>query len=181
MTYGTFGLCVWVFLMSSFGIIVLVHSRKIKQRKIKEDQVRFLESAMRKAKKEKLDDANETLSLASFDFSYGYVVLPKFFWETHDLELIARTLRTCIKIFQNKNARKDVLLAQKEVYERWGRDLVRLAETDLRKAMAILVILCTIDNDAGPMMVQYLASSGKRRCWYAAPFEAWAKNKVPAV
>lgn len=113
--------------------------------------------AMFSASREDLRYAEARLKQVGFDFfCKGMIQLPKYFWDCKDIELMARTLRTCGKILTSHTPDKQETFLN---FSDWLGDLLLgkvCYTTDTAKALAVLASICSSDSKLAANLTKYM-------------------------
>lgn len=149
------------FLVSSVFILFLFYLffRWVEKREtLKRDEaVVNLGLAMFAASREDLRFAEARLKRVGFDFfCEGMIKLPKYFWDCKNLELMARTLRTCGKILTAHVPDKEETFVN---FSDWLGNILfdkTRYTTDTAKAMAILASICSSDPKLAINLVKFM-------------------------
>ena len=164
---------VFLCFLGAFIIVWIVKAilRKLQAPSKRRKEIAELEVAMVQASKQNLQDAGATLSKAGLALSPGHTKFPKIFWEVSKIELIARTLITCAKLYNQEYLKKMQKQEQLNIifpeavdsFPTWYifyvlmEDVLKLAKIDPKKAMGISSCICKMDKEGAAGVLFYLA------------------------
>ncbi|MCX6740232.1 MAG: hypothetical protein NTZ49_03325 [Candidatus Parcubacteria bacterium] len=144
-------LCSWavalVVLIAIFGILLLRGYITFRRNEKIIKEAGFLEALLKKAANENLEDARNTLS-PFYTSDQKTLFIPRYFWEINDVDILARTLRTLLKLSEEE-MRKNLLTCV-------AKKLRELAKSNPRRAFEILAHLGSMDKELAVSIPRYV-------------------------
>jgi hypothetical protein len=147
-----------VIVMLAFFISFTVIVGRCQEKKeiiIRNREVQKLEQAMTEASNQSLKNARCTLFDAGFHLEADNIVFPPFLWDVHDSELIARTLVTCAKLFEE--IYQDCWPGH--FYINLWEEMLKFLNTKPQKTLSILLSIGILDRN----VVEWMKSANDKR------------------